>query len=199
MKKLALALLISTTAMADTPPETYNTIKYVKTNPHSVSIRAKKFTQDHFIESTRPYINLIGEGIIGYEGEKTYVDIKAVLLNRNDYINVEEREGSSKATDFILETLDERVLPIFTDMATKIRAENDKKRQKYLKTIGNYLGTDNFNYKAWIMPTGYPFAEEVKIDIPVDTPSRIVFIYKQNYRGKMFMRGQVVRFGTKYK
>src|SRR3989338_1517173 len=164
MKKLALALLISTTAMADTPPEAFNAIKYVKTSPHSVSIRTVKFTQDHFLESTMPYINLIGDGIIGYEGEETYVGIKAILLNRNNYINVEEKEGSSKAMDFLLKTLDEKILPIFSDLVDKIRAENEKKRKNYLKTIGNYLGTDNFKYKVWIRPTGYPLAEEVKID-----------------------------------
>ena len=134
-------------------------------------------------------INLLGNGAVFYDGNVS-VSIEAKHLNRPVPLPVTERNGNEKIMAFVLETLDEKIAPVFTKIAETIE-KNSKQQKEIQQQRAKELLGGNPHGTSWILPTGYAFAEEVKIIFAGDAPKKVMVFYQQNLRGKLSTREKV--------
>ncbi len=197
MKKIIVTLLLATGVCAENGEDDFVTYTVSQKHPVTISIKATPLTKDPIKRMLPPLINLLGDGMIIYNGEKCAVTIEAKIMQHENYWVVNEREGNKQLTDWLLRTLDDKVLPIFTKLAKKVKEDSEIHKQVDMRRAKELFGTESINAESWLLPMGYALAEELKITLP-QSPKRIMLFYQQNLYGLLHRREKNILLMDEY-
>ncbi len=161
-----------------------------------ISIVASPLTKDPFKKIFPPFANLLGDGVVAYENDAT-ATIEARLMNHTRYWDVHAQEGNAQLTEYLLQSLDEKIFPVFSQIIAKAKKEWTKTKEEQAKQAGELLGVPSPRVAWWYLPTGYAFAEEIRITLD-PSPSKVVLLYKQNLQGTIKKNEQVLLLDSEY-
>ncbi len=194
MKKAALMLLLATGVYGD--ENEFVTYAISQKEKCTVSINTTPLAREPVKRMLPPFINLIGKGMVAYDGEKQDVNIEARIMGHAEYWVVNEQEGNKKLTDWLLKSLDEKIAPIFTSLAKQVLEESERQKEEHVSRAKQIFG-DKVNTEFWFLPTGYALAEEIRITIPKN-PMRAMLLYHQNLGGNSYVREKVLLLHDEY-
>ena len=193
MKKIVMLLCLTSPLFGD-DFISYNVQQ--EKEKSTVVIIASPLTKDPLKKIFPAFANLLGDGAVAHQGNAT-VTIEARLMNHTHYWDVRAHEGNAQLTEYLLQSLDEKVFPVFNLLIAKSREEWARTKEEQSKRAAQLLGVSEPKVSWWYLPTGYAFAEEIKITI-APSPSKIVLLYKQNLYGKIKRNEKVLVLDEEY-